>query len=72
MRLFTTLDMVDHNVQVLNGEYHCRPRFSQCRNFIDVGACHGAFSLWVTSMVPGIRGLAFEPMPKSGARLKNA
>lgn len=69
MRLFTTLDMVDHNVQVLNGEYSLPPEIlAQCRSFIDVGACHGAFSLWVTSMVPGIRGLAFEPMPKSGAR----
>ena len=38
MRLFTTLDMVDHNVQVLNGEYSLPPEIlSQCRNFIDVG-----------------------------------
>lgn len=69
MRLFTTLDMVDHNVQVLNGEYALPPEIlAQCRTFIDVGACHGAFSLWVTSVVPGILGLAFEPMPASVAR----
>lgn len=68
-RLFTTLDMVEHNAQVLNGEYSLPPEIlAQCRTFIDVGACHGAFSLWVTTVVPGIRGLAFEPSLASGVR----
>lgn len=68
-RLFTTLDMVDHNTQVLNGEYSLPPEIlSQCRTFIDVGACHGAFCVWVSAMVPGIRGLAFEPSRDSAER----
>ena len=47
-----------------------RPHLAPAMTFVDIGANVGAYALFVGAHAPGARILAFEPHPRTGAKLR--